>query len=123
MNLLRPRGYRCLFCLVEFASAVRSIIDAGRLVDTLAGQLPFSIEDKQYLLECISVKNRIEKLLELMQSEIEISEIEEKIQERVKKQMEKTQKEYYLNEQMRAIQKETWERDDLKEVSKRIRRG
>ena len=99
---------------VEFASAVRSIIDAGRLVDTIAGQLPFSIKDKQYLLECISVKNRIEKLLELMQSEIEISEIEEKIQERVKKQMEKTQKEYYLNEQMRAIQREMGERDDLK---------
>ncbi len=72
------------------------------------------MEDKQYFLERTSLKERMERLLELMQSEIEIAEIEKKIRDRVKKQMEKSQKEYYLNEQMRAIQKEMGEKDDFK---------
>ena len=98
----------------EFIASVRSMTDAARLSDTVAGQLNLKMEDKQDLLERSSVKERIEKLLELMQSEVEIAEIEKKIRERVKKQMEKSQKEYYLNEQMRAIQKEMGEKDDFK---------
>lgn len=98
----------------EFVTAVRTITDPGRLADTIVGQLSLRIEDKQSLLEKPSVKERIERLLELMQSEIEIAEIEKKIRERVKKQMEKSQKDYYLNEQMRAIQKEMGEKDDFK---------
>jgi len=98
----------------EFVAAVRSMTDPSRLADTIAGQLALKLEDKQDLLERVGVRERIEKLLELMQSEIEISEIEKKIRERVKKQMEKSQKEYYLNEQMRAIQKEMGEKDDFK---------
>lgn len=97
----------------EFVSAVRSMNDAGRLADTISGQLPLKIQDKQHLLECVSVQERIEKLLEFIHSELEIAEIENRIRERVKKQMEKTQKEYYLNEQMRAIQKEIGEKDDI----------
>jgi ATP-dependent Lon protease len=98
----------------EFVASVRSMTDAARLSDTVAGQLNLKMEDKQDLLERTSVKERIEKLLELMQSEVEIAEIEKKIRDRVKKQMEKSQKEYYLNEQMRAIQKEMGEKDDFK---------
>ncbi|MDQ7782972.1 MAG: endopeptidase La [Desulfomonilaceae bacterium] len=98
----------------EFIASVRSMTDAARLSDTIAGQLNLKMEDKQDLLERSSVKQRIEKLLELMQSEVEIAEIEKKIRERVKKQMEKSQKEYYLNEQMRAIQKEMGDKDDFK---------
>jgi ATP-dependent Lon protease len=98
----------------EFVTAVRSMTDPARLADTIAGQLSLKMEDKQDLLERTSLKERIEKLLELMQSEIEIAEIEKKIRDRVKKQMEKSQKEYYLNEQMRAIQKEMGEKDDFK---------
>jgi ATP-dependent Lon protease len=98
----------------EFVSAVRSLTDSARLADTIAGQLSLKMEDKQDLLERTSVKDRIERLLELMQSEIEIAEIEKKIRDRVKKQMEKSQKEYYLNEQMRAIQKEMGDKDDFK---------
>jgi len=98
----------------EFISSIREITDLARLSDTLAGQLGLKIEDKQALLECPSPRQRIEKLLEFMQSEIEIAEIDKKIRERVKKQMEKSQKEYYLNEQMRAIQKEMGEKDDFK---------
>jgi len=98
----------------EFVAGVRAMTDSSRLADTIAGQLNLKIEDKQELLERLSVKSRIEKLLELMQSEIEIAEIEKKIRERVKKQMEKSQKEYYLSEQMRAIQKEMGDKDDFK---------
>ncbi len=98
----------------EFTSAVRSTTDASQLADTVAGQMSLKVHDKQELLERVSVRERIEKLLELMQSEIEIAEIEKKIRERVKKQMEKSQKEYYLNEQMRAIQKEMGEKDDFR---------
>ncbi len=98
----------------DFLNAIKSINEPGRLADTIAGQINLKLEDKQILLEKISVRQRIERLLELMQSEIEISEIEKTIRERVKKQMEKTQKEYYLNEQMRAIQKEMGEKDEFK---------
>jgi ATP-dependent Lon protease len=98
----------------EFVSSVRSMIDPAKLADSVAGQLNFKIEDKQELLERTSLRGRYEKLLELMQSEIEIAEIEKKIRDRVKKQMEKSQKEYYLSEQMRAIQKEMGEKDDFK---------
>jgi ATP-dependent Lon protease len=97
----------------EFVSNVRALTDPSRLADTIAGQLNLKLEDKQTLLDCVSVKERIEKLLELMQSEIEIAEIDKKIRERVKQQMEKSQKEYYLNEQMRAIQKEMGDKDDF----------
>lgn len=98
----------------EFVASVRSCSDPAKLADTIAGQLNLKTEDKQELLERESVRARIEKLLELMQSEIEIGEIEKKIRDRVKKQMEKSQKEYYLSEQMRAIQKEMGEKDDFK---------
>jgi ATP-dependent Lon protease len=98
----------------EFVSSVRGMTDPARLADTIAGQLNLKIEDKQRLLELSSLTARIERVLELMQSEIEIAEIEKKIRDRVKKQMEKSQKEYYLSEQMRAIQKEMGEKDDFK---------
>ena len=98
----------------DFLNAIKSINEPGRLADTIAGQISLRLEDKQALLEKVSVRQRIERLLELMQSEIEISEIEKTIRERVKKQMEKTKKEYYLNEQMRAIQKEMGEKDEFK---------
>ncbi len=98
----------------DFLNAIKTINEPGRLADTIAGQISLKLEDKQALLEKTSVRQRIERLLELMQSEIEISEIEKTIRERVKKQMEKTQKEYYLNEQMRAIQKEMGDKDEFK---------
>jgi len=98
----------------EFVASVASMNDPARLSDMLAAQLTFSISDKQFLIECLAVNKRLERLMELMQSEIEIAEIENRIKERVKKQMEKTQKEYYLNEQMRAIQREMGEKDDVR---------
>ena len=66
------------------------------------------------MLETADPADRLEKVLRLTRSEIEILEVERRIRTRVKKQMEKTQKEYYLNEQMRAIQKELGEKDEFK---------
>ncbi len=98
----------------EAIAAVTNITDSDRLSDSIASHLTIKLEDRQLLLETQSPSERLEKLFGLMQSEIEIMEIERKIKARVKKQMEKSQKEYYLNEQMRAIQKEMGEKDELK---------
>ena len=98
----------------EMLASVSTIDDPSRLADTIVAHLTLKLPDKQSILEIISPGDRLEKLLSLMQSEIEILQVERRIRSRVKKQMEKTQREYYLNEQMQAIQKELGERDDFK---------
>ena len=101
----------------EVLMSVQSIDDPSKLSDTIAANLPtIKLSDRQGLLEMPDAKQRLERLYELMQAEIEILQVEKKIRSRVKKQMEKTQKEYYLNEQMQAIQKELGggERDEFK---------
>ncbi|MGB3728735.1 MAG: endopeptidase La [Thermodesulfobacteriota bacterium] len=98
----------------EVLVTVSSIEEPGRLSDTISSHLSFKLEDKQEILETINPAERLEKIYEKIQSEVEIMQIEKKIRGRVKKQMEKAQKEYYLTEQMRAIQKELGEKDDLK---------
>ena len=110
----------------DMLASVAAIDDPGRLADTIVAHLSLKLHDKQQILET-EPGLRLEKLLELMQAEIEILRVERKIRSRVKKQMEKTQKEYYLNEQMQAIQKELGggERDEFKneieELEERIR--
>ena len=101
----------------EVLLSSQAIDDAGRLGDTIIANLPtIKLSDRQALLEMDDPRQRLERLIELMQAEIEILQVEKKIRSRVKKQMEKTQKEYYLNEQMQAIQKELGggERDEFK---------
>ncbi len=101
----------------EVLMSVQSIDDASKLADTIAAHLPtIKLGDRQGLLATPDSKQRLERLYELMQAEIEILQVEKKIRSRVKKQMERTQKEYYLNEQMQAIQKELGggERDELR---------
>ncbi len=98
----------------EMISAVLSIEDPGRLSDTIASHVNLKLEDKQDILETLDPAERLEKLYGLIESEVEILQIEKKIKGRVRKQMEKTQKEYYLSEQMRAIQKEMGEKDEFK---------
>ena len=91
-----------------------SIEEPGKLGDTIASHLNMKLSDKQEILEVIHPLERLEKLCEKMQSELEILQMEKRIGKRVKKQMEKAQREYYLNEQMKAIQKELGTGDDLK---------
>ena len=96
----------------EVLSSLSSIDDPGRLVDTIAAQMALKIKDKQTVLESFDLNGRIEVLLALMHSEIDVFEMEKRIRGRVKKQMEKSQREYYLNEQMKAIQKEMGELEE-----------
>ncbi len=93
-------------------STVTDIKEPGRFADVIASHLSMKIDQKQELLEAIDIKQRLEKLNEILSNEIEIQEIEQKINLRVRKQMEQTQKEYYLREQMKAIQNELGEKDE-----------
>lgn len=98
----------------EILANINTVEDPGQFVDTVAANLILKVEDKQQLLEIVETPKRFEALLQVLESEIEILQIERKIRSRVKRQMERTQKEYYLNEQMRAIQKELGEKDESK---------
>jgi ATP-dependent Lon protease len=90
----------------EIMASILAIDDGGRLGDTIAAHLSIKLEDKQKLLEIASLPKRLEKLMALLENEIDLLQVEKKIRGRVKRQMEKTQREYYLNEQIKAIQKE-----------------
>ena len=96
----------------EVIATVSGIEDAHRLADTIASHMTLSLEQKQEILEVSGLSGRLEHLMGLMESEIDLFQIEQKIRGRVKKQMEKSQREYYLNEQMKAIQKELGDMDE-----------
>ncbi|MEZ5524332.1 MAG: endopeptidase La [Pseudomonadales bacterium] len=97
----------------EILTSVVAIEEAGRLADTIASHLTLSVEDKQQILEMNDVRDRLEHLVGLMESELDLLKVEKRIRNRVKQQMEKSQREYYLNEQMKAIQKEMGDLDDV----------
>ena len=90
----------------ETVSSVTSIDEAGRLIDTIATQLPFKLEDRQAVLEAVEVDDRMQRIIGLMEAEMALNRLEKNIRGRVKKQMEDSQREYYLNEKMKAIQQE-----------------
>ena len=106
----------------EILASLNSINDAGRLADTIAAHLTLKLDEKQKILEMFSVTDRLEHLLHLMESEIDILQVEKRIRGRVKRQMEKSQREYYLNEQVKAIQKELGEQDENAEMDDLERR-
>ncbi|MBT9139558.1 MAG: Lon protease 1 [Dehalococcoidia bacterium] len=91
---------------------VADIEEPGRMADIIGSHLTLKVEQKQHILEATLPKDRLNKLLEILDHEMEVLEIERKINMRVRKQMERTQKEYYLREQMKAIQKELGEKDE-----------
>jgi ATP-dependent Lon protease len=95
----------------ETLAAVSDIDEPGRLADVICSHLPLKIKEKQEILETVDVRERLEKMLSILNNEREVLELERKISQRVKKQMEKTQKEYYLREQMKAIQKELGDKE------------
>ena len=108
----------------EILTSLNGIDDAGRLADTIAAHLPIKIEQKQHILETLSVGERLEKLLAQIETELDILQVEKRIRGRVKRQMEKSQREYYLNEQVKAIQKELGEGEDgadMEEIEKKIK--
>jgi len=97
----------------EILTSLSSIDDPSRLVDTIAAHMSLKIDEKQKILEIENLRERFEHMMAMMESEIDLLQVEKRIRGRVKRQMEKSQREYYLNEQMKAIQKELGEMDDV----------
>ena len=104
----------------EVMTSIASIDEPGRLVDTIASHMALQLQEKQNLLELAGLKTRIGHLMALIESEIDLFQVEKRIRGRVKKQMEKSQREYYLNEQMKAIQKEMGELEDVPNEAEEI---
>ena len=108
----------------EVVTMIAGLEEPGRLVDTIATHMALDLEKKQNVLEIFEVRERINHVLQLIESELEVQRVEQRIRGRVKKQMEKSQREYYLNEQMKAIQKELGETEDgpneIQQLEKRI---
>ncbi len=99
--------------------------DESRYADTIAGQMPFKVAEKQKLLECGDIEERFFLLLKMIQKEIQVFSMSQKIKGRVKEQMESLQKKHYLNEQMLAIKKEMGEdggSSEFEEIENRIKR-
>lgn len=110
----------------ESVSTISDIVEPGKLADAVSSQLQVKLSEKQGLLELSDIKDRLEKVLSLMEGEMGMMQMERKIKNRVKRQMEKSQREYYLNEQMKAIQRELGdqgegERDEVGELEDKIK--
>ncbi|MFD1414028.1 endopeptidase La [Oceanobacillus jeddahense] len=108
----------------ETFETVGDIDNPGRLADMITSHLSLKLNDKQDILECFDVTERIHKLLDIIADERKILSIEKKIGQKIKTSMEKTQKEYYLREQLKVIQKELGDRDgrsgDLEQLRTKI---
>jgi ATP-dependent Lon protease len=102
-------------------AAVR-VDDPSKLADTIAANLHISVEEKQELLEIIDPLDRLNRIGDLLDVEIEKLSVDRTIHTRVKRQMERAQKEYYLNEKLKAIQKELGrgEKSETDELKKKI---
>jgi ATP-dependent Lon protease len=109
----------------EVVSSAGQISDPGRLADLIGAHLSIKIDEKQKLLDTVSVQSRIEMVYAHMDGEIGVLQVEKRLRTRVKRQMERSHREFYLNEQMKAIQKELTESEDgasgeLVELEKKI---
>ncbi len=111
----------------EILTSLSNIDDPSRLVDTIAAHMSLKIDEKQKVLEIADLRERFEHMMGVLESEIDLLQVEKRIRGRVKRQMEKSQREYYLNEQMKAIQKELGDMDDvpneIEELEKKIEKA
>lgn len=105
----------------ETLVTVSTIENASRFADVVASNLTIKIEEKQEILSLFDIKERLEKIYEIISRELEILEIERKINSRVRKQIDKSQKEYYLREQLKAIQRELGEKEGYAEEIEQYR--
>jgi ATP-dependent Lon protease len=107
----------------DLQTIVINIEDAGRLADYIATNLPnLSIVSKQFVLEQVSVKKRLEFLNTELAKELEVLELRSKIQNQVQEEVGKSQREYFLREQLRAIQRELGESDDTQREIEELRK-
>ncbi|WP_284443131.1 endopeptidase La [Buchnera aphidicola] len=106
----------------EILNTLNNIQSSEKLADTIAAHMPLKLNDKQSVLEIRNINERLEFLMAIMETEIDLLQVEKRIRNRVKKQMEKSQREYYLNEQMKAIQKELGDMDEIPDENKILKR-
>jgi ATP-dependent Lon protease len=107
----------------EASFLVRSIDEPGDLADIVATNLNIPPDEKQDLLETFATKERLEKVIALLNKEIQVLELSNKIQTEVKGEMDKAQREYFLREQLKAIQKELGEVDERQEEFEELKRS
>ncbi|BBU40377.1 Lon protease 1 [Aeribacillus pallidus] len=111
----------------ETFATVLDIEEPGRLADIIASHLPIKLKDKQEILETFDVKERLNKIIQMLHNEKEVLQLEKKIGQRVRQSMERTQKEYYLREQMKAIQKELGEKEgktgEIEDLTEKIEKS
>ncbi len=114
----------------EILASLNSINDVSRLADTIAAHMNIKIQEKQKVLEIADALPRLEYLIALMETELDLLQVEKRIRKRVKGQMEKSQREYYLNEQIKAIQKELGEHheqdgapNEIEKLAERIKQS
>ena len=102
--------------------AAARVDDPAKLSDTIAANLQIPVEEKQELLENFDVLDRLNRVADILESELEKLNVDRSINSRVKRQMERAQKEYYLNEKLKAIHKELGrgEKNELDELKKKI---
>ena len=91
-------------------------ISAAQIADSMSSHMRIGVEEKQGLLETFSVSERLQKLIDILETEIEKRQLDRSIHSRTKKQMDKHQREYYLNEQIKAIHKELGRKDEKAEL-------
>ena len=106
----------------ETMIAAVKVDEVGKFTDTVAANLNISLEEKQELLEIFEPVDRLTRLADILDVEIEKLNVDRTIQGRVKRQMERAQREYYLNEKIKAIQKELGrnEKSEIDELKKKI---
>jgi ATP-dependent Lon protease len=108
----------------EVVKSVQSIDEPNKLVDVICAHLPLRSDEKQKILECPTLLERIERILGILGREIELAELEKEINARVKARMSKTQRNYYLGEKVKEIQSEMDQGeeglDDLAELEEAI---
>ncbi len=111
----------------EVVAAMSEITNASRLVDTIAAHIQLEIEERQEILEIVDAQKRADKLMTLLDAQMDKLNIDKKIHGRVKRQMEDNQKEYWLHEQMKAIRKELGDvqggASDLDELERKIKKA
>ncbi len=91
-------------------------VSAAQIADSMSSHLRIGVEEKQDLLETVSVAERLQKLIHVLEAETEKRQMDRNIHSRTKKQMDKHQREYYLNEQIKAIHKELGRKDEKAEL-------
>jgi ATP-dependent Lon protease len=110
----------------EVVNSVQGIEDQRKLVDVICAHLPLKAEEKQQILECITLNERVERILETMYREIELATLEKDINARVKARMGKAQRNYYLGEKVKEIQSEMGQGeeqlDDIVELEEAVKK-